>query len=189
MQKKLIETQLNTLYEMVRKLVVVLLLLPLAFWDCSSISRTKNSTTTASSKRASAKKSLAFREAIVDQAKDYVGAPYRSSGTNPKTGFDCSGFTSYILKKFQVEVNRDSRSQAAQGKKIELNKVKQGDLLFFGANKNAINHVGMVVSNDEGGLVMIHSSTSRGVVIENISSSDYWQGKLLFARDVLLDRF
>jgi cell wall-associated NlpC family hydrolase len=186
MQKKLIETQLNTLDEMIRKLVVMLLLIPLVFWDCSSISRLKNTTT---NRTAISKKSMAFREAIVDQAKDYVGSPYRSSGTDPKTGFDCSGFTSYVLKKFQVTVNRDSRSQASEGKKVDINKVKQGDLLFFGANNNAINHVGMVVSNGKDGLVMIHSSTSRGVVVENISSSDYWQGKLLFARDVLLDRF
>jgi cell wall-associated NlpC family hydrolase len=47
----------------------------------------------------------------------------------------------------------------------------------------------MVVSNDKNGLVMIHSSSSRGIVIENISGSDYWQGKLLFARDILQDKF
>ncbi len=186
MQKQVIVTQLNTLDEMIRKLVVILLLIPLVFWDCSSISRlNKNNATTT----AKAKKSMAFRDAVIDEAKSYVGAPYRSSGKSPKTGFDCSGFTSYVLQKFQVQANRDSRSQAEQGKSVEVKKSKQGDLLFFGASKQSINHVGMVVSNDKNGLVMIHSSSSRGIVIENISNSDYWQGKLLFARDILQDKF
>jgi hypothetical protein len=31
----------------------------------------------------------------------------------------------------------------------------------------------------------VHSTSSRGVVVENISTSKYWKPKILFARDVI----
>ena len=34
---------------------------------------------------------------IVKVAMKYIGVPYRSGRMNPKVGFDCSGFTTYVF--------------------------------------------------------------------------------------------
>ena len=43
---------------------------------------------------------LAFRDRVTTYAQKQIGSPYKYAGTNPETGFDCSGFTSFVLKKF-----------------------------------------------------------------------------------------
>jgi peptidoglycan DL-endopeptidase CwlO len=52
-----------------------------------------------------------------------------------------------------------------------------GDLVFF-ASGSTISHVGLVISNKGENLMMVHSSTSKGVIITEIPTSTYWQGKL-----------
>jgi cell wall-associated NlpC family hydrolase len=125
-----------------------------------------------------------LRENIVGYAQNFTGTKYRSSGTKPSTGFDCSGFTHFAMKEYGVKISHGSSSQANEGRTIEVSEAQIGDLLFFGGRRS-ISHVGMVVSNDANGLVMIHSSTSQGIVVQNISKDEYWMNKLLFARDVL----
>ncbi|MCS6929691.1 MAG: C40 family peptidase [Saprospiraceae bacterium] len=123
------------------------------------------------------------REEIVRYAQTFIGTPYKYGSRNPQKGFDCSGFTSYILSKFDVPLSAGSRVQALQGKRVPLSEVAPGDLLFFG-RKGRIRHVALVVENTPGGIVCIHS-TRRGVVLENVHASSYWRPRILFARDVL----
>lgn len=128
---------------------------------------------------------LEFREEIIEFAKKYVGSKYRYAGADPN-GFDCSGFTSYVLKNFKIPVDRTSRSQANNGRAVDISEVKPGDLLYFSrSSTGTVFHVGMVVENSKDGIVMIHSATNRGVVVDNISHSSYWKPKLRGARDVL----
>ena len=125
---------------------------------------------------------------IVQQAKDLLGLHYRYGGTSPDTGFDCSGFTSYVLRRFHIEVGRCSRSQSVQGREVDLAQARPGDVIAFSRSKRGgVSHVALVVSNDENGLYMIHSSTSRGVVIENLLESDYWRPKIYAVRDMISD--
>lgn len=128
-----------------------------------------------------------LREQIICLAQEYVGIRYRYAGTSPNTGFDCSGFTSFILKHFDVRVSSGSSTQALQGTKVPLKEVIPGDLLFFG-RRGRIQHVAMVVENTPGGIICIHSTCTRGVVVENVSTSAYWRPRILFARDVLGQR-
>ena len=62
-----------------------------------------------------------------------------------------------------------------QGKKIKLENVKVGDLLFFKTlrNKKRISHVGMVVDVEGGEVKFIHASSKRGVVISSMSDAYY----------------
>ena len=55
-------------------------------------------------------------------------------------------------------------------------------LFFRFKKKDNISHVAMVISNDKEGMNIIHSTSSKGVMIEDISASKYWQEKLLFGR-------
>ncbi len=125
---------------------------------------------------------------IVQQAKDLLGLHYRYGGSSPDTGFDCSGFTSYVLRRFDIEVGRCSRSQSVQGREVDLTQARPGDVIAFRRSKRSgVSHVGLVVSNDEHGLYMIHSSTSRGVIVENLLESDYWRPKVYAVRDMISD--
>lgn len=126
-----------------------------------------------------------LRQDVLHYAKKYVGSRYRYGGTDPKSGFDCSGFTYYVMKEFDVNLSRTSRSQETNGKSIKLNAVQPGDLVFFRRSKRSnVFHVALVLSNSRKGLEVIHS-TNRGVVIDNISENDYWKPKLSSARSVL----
>ncbi|MBL7808457.1 MAG: C40 family peptidase, partial [Saprospiraceae bacterium] len=86
-----------------------------------------------------------FRQKLVDYGKKFVGTNYKYAGQSPKTGFDCSGFTSYVMKENGVMVSPASAIQATEGRKVPLDQVMPGDLLFFGESKKKISHVGLVV--------------------------------------------
>lgn len=126
-----------------------------------------------------------LRNDIVSYAKKYQGVKYRSAGKSPSTGFDCSGFTSYVMNNFDIDLSASSRGQAVQGESKPLSKVKPGDLIFFRrGSKDPIFHVAMVVENTGKSLKVIHS-VSRGVVIDDILASSYWKPKIDSARDVV----
>jgi cell wall-associated NlpC family hydrolase len=127
---------------------------------------------------------MQFRQDITGYAQNYLGLRYRKAGHSPKTGFDCSGFTNFVLAEFGVSVSSSSSTQSRQGLKISLNDVQPGDLIFFGS-KGRIQHVAMVVEKTAEGIFCVHSTCSRGIVVENISTSKYWKPKILFARDVI----
>lgn len=128
--------------------------------------------------------SMQLRNRITDYAQKYVGSSYRYAGTSP-SGFDCSGFTSYVMKEFKIKISPASSAQAKEGRAVALDRTQPGDLIFFGEHKNRISHVAMIVKRSKAGIVCVHSTTSRGVIVENVSTSNYWKPKILFARDVV----
>ena len=130
-----------------------------------------------------------FRQDIVEYAKTFQGTGYLYAGRDPDTGFDCSGFTYFVMKEFGIELTPVSRGQENQGRKVSVSRVQTGDLIFYRRSANTqVFHVSLVVDNDRDGIWVIHS-TSRGVVIDNISKSSYWQPKISTARDVVSARF
>lgn len=126
-----------------------------------------------------------MRREVVNYALQYLGAAYKYAGTNPKTGFDCSGYTSFIMRQFNIVLSPASTAQSKEGKAIPLTAVQPGDLIIFGKNKNNIQHVALVVERSSAGIIVVHSTTSRGVIKENVSTSPYWKPLILSARDVI----
>lgn len=94
--------------------------------------------------------SNASGSAVLNYAYQFLGTPYVWGGSTP-SGFDCSGFTSYVYRKFGVNLPRVSRSQATVGRKVAYSDLQAGDLVFFGSG--SISHVGIYI----GGGNMIHS--------------------------------
>jgi len=121
---------------------------------------------------------------LIFEAKKHRGVRYRYGGESPNSGFDCSGFTQYVFKKKGIDLPRNSREQARKGQLVKSNKVRKGDLVFFGRSKNRISHVGIVVSEKGEPLKMIHASSSSGVTITDLTKSDYWKKRLLFFRRI-----
>lgn len=127
---------------------------------------------------------MQIRQYVSGHAQNFVGVRYRHAGQSPTNGFDCSGFTSFALREFDMKASSCSRTQSAEGNPIDLDKVLPGDLIFFGRGKR-IQHVAMVTERTPEGIFCVHSTCTRGVVVENISTSKYWAPKILFARDVI----
>ena len=125
-----------------------------------------------------------FRHELVAFAKEHVGTRYHYAGKDPR-GFDCSGFTYYVMNKFDIDLPPSSKHQEDEGRSVSVKEVQTGDLVFFRRVKvGKPFHVALVVSNNRDGLKVIHS-TSRGVVIDNVSESSYWKPKISSARDVI----
>src|SRR5690349_15617275 len=53
---------------------------------------------------------------ITGTALSLRGTPYVNGGTDPKTGFDCSGFTQYVFREHGVKLPRDVHDQFSTGK-------------------------------------------------------------------------
>lgn len=126
-----------------------------------------------------------LRMNIVDYADNYQGTRYTYAGRDPRKGFDCSGFTFFVMKKYGIELSPSSRLQEKQGRSIRIKDVKPGDLIFYRRSPlGRVFHVSLVYANDPDGIKVIHS-TSRGVVIDNITTSSYWAPKISTARNVV----
>ncbi len=126
-----------------------------------------------------------LRREIVQYALQLRGTPYRYAGKEPSTGFDCSGFTSYVFRQFNLAVSPASALQAREGKPVPLRYARPGDIIVFGRNARDIQHVALVVENRSEGIVVVHSTNTRGVVSENISTSAYWKPRILEARNII----
>jgi cell wall-associated NlpC family hydrolase len=103
-------------------------------------------------------------ETLIDFAKSMLGIRYRYATSNPKIGFDCSGFVSYVFSNFGFKVPRSSREFSGAGKETNLENAKVGDVLIFtGSNSKIrrIGHVGIVYSIDENGIKFIHASSGK----------------------------
>ena len=77
---------------------------------------------------------------IIGIAQSFFGVPYVYGGTTP-SGFDCSGFTSYVYRQAGISIPRTASAQAAAS--TPVSNPRPGDLVFFGS---PIYHVGIYVS-------------------------------------------
>ena len=124
-----------------------------------------------------------LRTDVVTAAEAHIGKPY-SYGSKGPSSFDCSGFTSYVLGHFDIALLGSSTAQSQQGRAVEPQRCQPGDLLYFKTPEGRVHHVAVVVCNSEKGIEVVHATTSRGVIRENVSNSTYWLPRLAGARDV-----
>ena len=95
----------------------------------------------------------------------YLGKPYKGR-SQWDSGLDCSKFTSDVFRDFNKTIlPRKSADQYQVGEEVPRNRLKYGDLVFFRTERDRISHVGVYVGHNG----FIHASTSRGVIISNLS--------------------
>jgi len=115
---------------------------------------------------------------VVATARQYVGCKYVYGGTTP-SGFDCSGFTSYVYKKFGVNLNRTAAGQYSNGTAVSRSQLQPGDLVMFG--KSGISHVAIYM----GGGNIVHAANSKSGVRTDSLNSRYYSKNYVGARRVL----
>ncbi|HET6666895.1 MAG TPA: NlpC/P60 family protein [Intrasporangium sp.] len=77
---------------------------------------------------------------IVGIAQSMFGVPYVYGGNSP-SGFDCSGFTSWVYRQAGISIPRTASQQQASATRVS--NPQPGDLVFFGYPAY---HVGIYVS-------------------------------------------
>ena len=119
---------------------------------------------------------------VLEKAAQYLGTPYIYGGSTP-AGFDCSGFTQYIFKQFQIGLNRSAAAQYSNGIAVSKGELIAGDLVFFDCSGGyGISHVGIYSGNGN----FIHSSSPRsGGVIYSPLNSGYYANTYVGARRVI----
>ncbi|MFL6107486.1 MAG: transglycosylase SLT domain-containing protein [Marmoricola sp.] len=83
---------------------------------------------------------------VVNEARKYLGVPYKWGGTDPKTGLDCSGLVQLVYKNLGYDLPRVSGDQAKAGTEVPggLAAAQPGDLLTFGS---PVHHIGIYVGD------------------------------------------
>jgi len=120
---------------------------------------------------------------VVSRARSYVGTPYKFGGTTV-LGMDCSGLLMRSFEAIDVYIPRTSKEQSKMGKKVMMEELKPGDLVFFKTMKRQgkVTHAGIVTdARKKDQIMFIHASSSQGVIEANLMS-DYYQNAFTKAR-------
>jgi len=130
---------------------------------------------------ATQEQSSAEADKLLSYAEKFLGTPYVYGGSTP-SGFDCSGFTTYVFRNaLGISLPRTSSEQSQTYTRINsISELKPGDLVFFG-NGSKVNHVGIYAGEGE----FIHSPhTGSYVKYDTLNSGNYyknfmWGGRVL----------
>ena len=121
--------------------------------------------------------SLVDRSALIAFAKKYLGTPYRTAGSNPKKGFDCSGFVNFVFRNFMINLPRSSREFKSIGTSLKPEEFKEGDVVVFYSfrNKARIGHVGIICEANGMQSKFIHSASGqhKGIMISSLNAAMY----------------
>ena len=110
-------------------------------------------------------------EIIAATAQEYLGCDYVYGGSSPE-GFDCSGFTQYVMALCGYTIRRGAGGQVNDGVPVSRDELLPGDLVFFSEDFTIddVSHVGLYI----GGGQFIHAAVAGiGVVITDMDASWY----------------
>lgn len=119
---------------------------------------------------------------VVDFAKTLIGTPYKYASTDPKVGFDCSGFITYVFNHFKIIVPRSSIDFTNVGKPVSSEAAKPGDLILFtgtDSTEKFVGHMGLVVSNQNKQLEFIHSTSGKKYGVTITAYNDYYHSRYM----------
>lgn len=120
------------------------------------------------------------RDSLVRFALRQVGTPYVWAGTSPRTGFDCSGFITYVFSQFGVPTPHATALLIGAGQPVPRAQAQPGDIVVFtgtAEGSTTPGHAGIVISAlGETPLRFVHASSARresGVKVSQVENSGY----------------
>lgn len=115
----------------------------------------------------------------VSKASEFEGTSYVWGG-NSKSGIDCSGLVQEVFKQQGLNLPRKAHQQASQGKLINKDQLKPGDVIFFRSPRKSgyISHTGIYIGNGE----FIHAASSKKKVVKSKLSDKYYKANYAFSR-------
>ncbi|MFZ5975248.1 MAG: NlpC/P60 family protein [Bacillota bacterium] len=118
---------------------------------------------------------------VIKTARKYLGVPYVWGGTSP-SGFDCSGFTHYVMLQNEIAIPRTAADQYTKGTAVSRSSLKPGDFVFFETYKAGASHVGIYLGNDQ----FIHASSGAGkIIISNLFANSYYSAHYIGAKRMI----
>lgn len=121
-------------------------------------------------------------EVVVAFAQTLVGTPYKYASTDPKAGFDCSGFITYVFNHFDIAVPRSSADFTDVGKVVPKPDARPGDLILFTGTNNQdpkVGHMGIVTFNSPDTLLFIHSTSGKMNSVTVTPFNEYYQSRFV----------
>ena len=119
------------------------------------------------------------RSDVVIYALGLMETGYRFGGKNPEAGLDCSGMVSLV---YTQAVGRPLKGSAAdiarQGRPIDVDALRPGDLVFFNTNKKSFSHVGIYIGDQR----FVHAPSSGGKVRTDSLASGWFASRIEAAR-------
>ena len=108
---------------------------------------------------------------LLFRAMSLIGTPYQRGGSSPATGFDCSGFVSYLYREvLGMKLPRSADAIWRFGQEVPRTDLTAGDLVFFNTMRRPYSHVGVYVAEDR----FVHAPASGGAVRTESVNERYW---------------
>lgn len=118
---------------------------------------------------------------VIGAATSLMGTRYRSGGTSPETGFDCSGFVKYVYSLFGVNLSGGSSSQLHAGAAVSEGAMQAGDIIIWANNgSNSAAHSSIYAGDG----TIIHATTNKGVQKTSLSNWKAWGQHIIGIRRV-----
>lgn len=121
-------------------------------------------------------------EELIYYAESLTGIPYKYASVDPREGFDCSGFITYVFNHFKIAVPRSSVDFTNVEREIELKNAKRGDIILFTGTDSTIRvigHMGIITSNPDEELRFIHSTSGKAYGVTTTPLNAYYQGRFV----------
>jgi cell wall-associated NlpC family hydrolase len=120
-------------------------------------------------------------EKVIAYSKTLKGVPYKYAAADPASGFDCSGFITYVFNHFGISVPRTSTDFTNQGRSVDLSISKPGDLILFTGTDSTIRtvgHMGIITSTGDS-IVFIHSTSGKAYGVTETTLNPYYMGRFM----------
>ena len=121
-------------------------------------------------------------EQLMAFAETLKGVPYKYASTDPKVGFDCSGFITYTFNHFGIQVPRSSIDFTDVGKYITKEEAKRGDIILFtgtDSTERFVGHMGLITSNNGGKIEFIHSTSGKAYSVTVTPLNNYYLSRFV----------
>ncbi len=100
---------------------------------------------------------------------NWLGVPHKL-GSCSNSAIDCSCFVKLLYQQvYNNNLPRTADEMHKESSSINQKKLTEGDLVFFKINSKKVSHVGVYLKDGW----FAHVSTSRGVMINNLSEAYY----------------